>query len=121
MGVDSVGDGELWLGDVFQQRLMFSVKGKYLLLIECRAYAAGCADAPHPSLASKRNFLVVVEIATVVHGGSNAWVARAGTASVVGTLPVRVVLQYQCFACLGDRINPGQLREMRDYQYALGP
>ena len=83
---------------------MFSVKRSYLLLIECRAYAARCADTPHPSLASKRNFFVVVEIVTVVHGGRNAWVARAGTASVVGTLPVWVVLQFQCFARFGDRI-----------------
>jgi hypothetical protein len=33
VGVDAVGDGELWLGDVFQQRFMFGVKGGYLLRI----------------------------------------------------------------------------------------
>ena len=45
MGDYAVGDGEFWLGDVFQQRLMFGVKGGYLPRINSGTYAAECTSA----------------------------------------------------------------------------
>ena len=54
MGVDAVGDGEFWLGDVFQQRLMFGFKGGYLPRIKGGTYAAGCTDARNRRVACCR-------------------------------------------------------------------
>jgi hypothetical protein len=53
VGVDAVGDGEFWLGDVFQQRLTFGVEGGYLLRIKGGTYAAGCTDARNRRVACR--------------------------------------------------------------------